>query len=496
MNFSIIFRSISYLLLILATAMGIAVIAGYSIPISEQSKHSTEMALQSWIICISITLFSALLLYGGSRYLKKSNDQKMLRKEAIAIAGIAWFICGLHAALPHLLCNTDLSFAQSIFEAISGLTTTGSTVTVDLQEIPRSLLFWRSLTQWLGGLGIVMIFLLLQSKDGASGKMMFGAESSLPISDLNFSNFSKSQRSLWTLYLGLTLICGLGYYAFGMNLFQSINHALTTTATGGFGTENDSFTSFSTGAKIWAILFMLICSISLFLYLLLIKRRRLGDLRENEETRWFLILLVSAISITLINNFLNSKSDSTLNIIFNIVSISTSTGYASGNYDQWPMLSKEILLILMVIGGCSGSTAGGLKVSRVLLWARFSKSEITRTFRPQMESIPKMVNSSKSVDKNTLGQLFVILTFAFFFLIFGSLAMRLLEPELSLTGCMAAVITTLSNNGPAFAEFGPTNNFAHLATPSTLMLCLFMILGRLGFVYALVLFSRKLWKHY
>ena len=114
----------------------------------------------------------------------------MLRKEAIAIAGIAWFVCGLHAALPHLLCNTDLSFAQSIFEAISGLTTTGSTVTVDLQEIPRSLLFWRSLTQWLGGLGIVMIFLLLQSKDGTSGKMMFGAESSLPISDLNFSNFS------------------------------------------------------------------------------------------------------------------------------------------------------------------------------------------------------------------------------------------------------------------------------------------------------------------
>jgi trk system potassium uptake protein len=496
MNFSIIFRSISYLLLILATAMGIAVIAGYSIPIPEQSKHSNEIALQSWIICISITLFSALLLYGGSRYLKKSNDQKMLRKEAIAIAGIAWFVCGLHAALPHLLCNTDLSFAQSIFEAISGLTTTGSTVTVDLQEIPRSLLFWRSLTQWLGGLGIVMIFLLLQSKDGASGKMMFGAESSLPISDLNFSNFSKAQRSLWTLYLSLTLICGLGYYVFGMSLFQSINHALTTTATGGFGTENDSFTSFGTGAKIWAILFMLICSISLFLYLLLIKRRRLGDLRENEETRWFLIFLVLAIAITLINNLLSSGSDSVLNIIFNIVSISTSTGYASGDYDQWPILSKEILLILMVIGGCSGSTAGGLKMSRVLLWARFSRSELTRTFRPQMETIPKMVNSSKSVDKNTLGQLFVILTFAFFFLILGSLSMRILEPELSLTGCMASVITTLSNNGPAFAEFGPTNNFAHLSTPSTLMLCLFMILGRLGFVYALVLFSRKLWKHY
>ena len=233
-----------------------------------------------------------------------------------------------------------------------------------------------------------------------------------------------------------------------------------------------------------------------FPYLVIIKKRKTSVLKENEEARWFLVLLISAIALILINNRNIFDQSSILDTLFNVVAISTSTGYVSGDYDVWPTLSKEILLILMVIGGCSGSTAGGMKVSRILLWFRFIRSELTRTFRPQMESIPRMVNSSKSVDKNTLGQLFVIFTASFFFLILGSLLMHAIEPDISIKGCIASVVTTLCNNGPAFAEFGPTKNFSHISTTSTIMLTAFMILGRLGFVYALVLFSRKLWKHY
>lgn len=493
MNFSIIFRAISYLLIILSIAMGFSFFIGWI----STSEHNNEIATKEWILSLSITLFSAFVLLFFSRSnSEKKKDRKMLRKEAIAIAGIAWIVCGIHAALPYVFCDIGISFDQCFFEAISGLTTTGSTVLNDLNQIPKTLLVWRSTTQWLGGLGIVMIFLLIQSRDGASGKMMFGAESSLPISDLNFSNFSKAQRSLWTIYICLTIICALGYRFFGMTNFQAINHALTTTATGGFSTENNSFSNFSQGAKIWAILFMLICSISLFLYLVIIKKRKTSVLKENEEARWFLVLLISAIALILINNRNIFDQSSILDTLFNVVAISTSTGYVSGDYDVWPTLSKEILLILMVIGGCSGSTAGGMKVSRILLWFRFIRSELTRTFRPQMESIPRMVNSSKSVDKNTLGQLFVIFTASFFFLILGSLLMHAIEPDISIKGCIASVVTTLCNNGPAFAEFGPTKNFSHISTTSTIMLTAFMILGRLGFVYALVLFSRKLWKHY
>jgi|TARA_B100001778_G_scaffold180406_1_gene148361 trk system potassium uptake protein TrkH len=493
MNFSIIFRAISYLLIILSIAMGFSFFIGWI----STSEHNNEIATKEWILSLSITLFSAFVLLFFSRSnSEKKKDRKMLRKEAIAIAGIAWIVCGIHAALPYVFCDIGISFDQCFFEAISGLTTTGSTVLNDLNQIPKTLLVWRSTTQWLGGLGIVMIFLLIQSRDGASGKMMFGAESSLPISDLNFSNFAKAQRSLWTIYICLTIICALGYRFFGMTNFQAINHALTTTATGGFSTENNSFSNFSQGAKIWAILFMLICSISLFLYLVIIKKRKTSVLKENEEARWFLVLLISAIALILINNRNIFDQSSILDTLFNVVAISTSTGYVSGDYDAWPTLSKEILLILMVIGGCSGSTAGGMKVSRILLWFRFIRSELTRTFRPQMESIPRMVNSSKSVDKNTLGQLFVIFTASFFFLILGSLLMHAIEPDISIKGCIASVVTTLCNNGPAFAEFGPTKNFSHISTTSTIMLTAFMILGRLGFVYALVLFSRKLWKHY
>lgn len=493
MNFSIIFRAISYLLIILSIAMGFSFFIGWI----STSEHNNEIATKEWILSLSITLFSAFVLLFFSRSnSEKKKDSTMLRKEAIAIAGIAWIVCGIHAALPYVFCDIGISFDQCFFEAISGLTTTGSTVLNDLNQIPKTLLVWRSTTQWLGGLGIVMIFLLIQSRDGASGKMMFGAESSLPISDLNFSNFSKAQRSLWTIYICLTIICALGYRFFGMTNFQAINHALTTTATGGFSTENNSFSNFSQGAKIWAILFMLICSISLFLYLVIIKKRKTSVLKENEEARWFLVLLISAIALILINNRNIFDQSSILDTLFNVVAISTSTGYVSGDYDVWPTLSKEILLILMVIGGCSGSTAGGMKVSRILLWFRFIRSELTRTFRPQMESIPRMVNSSKSVDKNTLGQLFVIFTASFFFLILGSLLMHAIEPDISIKGCIASVVTTLCNNGPAFAEFGPTKNFSHISTTSTIMLTAFMILGRLGFVYALVLFSKKLWKHY
>ena len=281
MNFSIIFRAISYLLIILSIAMGFSFFIGWI----STSEHNNEIATKEWILSLSITLFSAFVLLFFSRSNSdKKKDRKMLRKEAIAIAGIAWIVCGIHAALPYVFCDIGISFDQCFFEAISGLTTTGSTVLNDLNQIPKTLLVWRSTTQWLGGLGIVMIFLLIQSRDGASGKMMFGAESSLPISDLNFSNFAKAQRSLWTIYICLTIICALGYRFFGMTNFQAINHALTTTATGGFSTENNSFSNFSQGAKIWAIFFMLICSISLFLYLVIIKKRKTSVLKAVSYT--------------------------------------------------------------------------------------------------------------------------------------------------------------------------------------------------------------------
>jgi trk system potassium uptake protein TrkH len=499
MNFHFIFNSIWRLLVITTIAMLLSFGLGYCL--SSGPSHNDTIAAEGWILSIIITGSSALFVLLAWWLTKKSKDKSETKsetkKELVATSTIPWLICGVYAALPYIFCEPKMPLDKALFEAISGLTTTGATTITDLQEIPKTILLWRSITQWLGGLGIIILSCLMLGGLGGAGRTMIGAESSLLSHDLKEGSLRSRARQLWVLYILLTILCGGGLLVFGLTPFQSINHALTTTATAGFGTENDSFTGFGTAAKLWTMSFMLICSLSFPLYLVLMNRRktaqqRLQELREHEETRWFLMIAATAVTAILIIHRLEPFGENIIDTLFNVVSIATTTGYVAGDYNQWPLLGKEVLLLLMVIGGCGGSTAGGLKVWRVILWIRFLRSELTRAFRPRMIRRPTI--NKHPVDDGTFGQLFIVLTVASFFLAMGSLAMQLFEPNMSTVGCISAVIASMFNIGPAFAEFGPTKNFANLSTATTLMLPALMILGRLGFVF--VLFSRKLWKHY
>jgi len=500
MNFHFIFNSIFRLLVMTTIAMILSFALGYSL---SSESHNESIAADGWILSIIITASSALMMLIAWWMTKKPKGESSstieTKKELVATSTIPWLICGIYAALPYIFCSPHLPLEKALFEAVSGLTTTGATVITDLREIPKTLLVWRSLTQWLGGLGIIILSFLIIGRSGGAGRTMVGAESSLLSHDLKERSLKSLIRNLWALYIALTIICAGGLWAFGLSPFQAINHALTTTATAGFGTENDSFTGFGTGAKLWTMLFMLVCSLSFPLYLVLMNRKkktkhRLQELRQHEETRWFLIIAATAISAVLVLNYFDPVGQPVIDALFNVISIATTTGYAAGDYNQWPLLGKELLLVLMVIGGCGGSTAGGLKVWRIILWIRFLRSELIRAFRPRMISRPTI--NKHPVDEGTFGQLFIVFTTASFFLATGSLAIQLFEPSMSTVGCLSAVIASMFNIGPAFAEFGPTQNYAHLSTASTLMLPLLMILGRLGFVFVLVLFSRKLWKHY
>ncbi len=500
MNFHFIFNSIFRLLVMTTIAMILSFALGYCL---SSESHNESIAADGWILSIIITASSALIMLIAWWMTKKPKDESSskieTKKELVATSTIPWLICGIYAALPYIFCSPHLPLEKALFEAVSGLTTTGATVITDLREIPKTLLVWRSLTQWLGGLGIIILSFLIIGRSGGAGRTMVGAESSLLSHDLKERSLKSLIRNLWALYIALTIICAGGLWAFGLSPFQAINHALTTTATAGFGTENDSFTRFGTGAKLWTMFFMLVCSLSFPLYLVLMNRKkktkhRLQELRQHEETRWFLIIAAAAISAVLVLNYFDPVGQPVIDALFNVVSIATTTGYAAGDYNQWPLLGKELLLVLMVIGGCGGSTAGGLKVWRIILWIRFLRSELIRAFRPRMISRPTI--NKHPVDEGTFGQLFIVLTTASFFLATGSLAIQLFEPSMSTVGCVSAVIASMFNIGPAFAEFGPTQNYAHLSTASTLMLPVMMILGRLGFVFVLVLFSRTLWKHY
>ncbi len=494
MNLQIICKSVGILLLLLAAAMALCLGLSSVIPVSGEERSALE--LPGWAIAIGVTTCSGLVVFIASTLFKKEGmtGDLMLRREAIAFVGISWIICSIHAGLPYLFCEPRLSLDKALFEGVSGLSTTGATVFTGLEEVPKSILLWRSTTEWLGGMGILAMFILILSGIGASGRTLLGTESSLQSTDLSLANIRQTTRSLWLLYIAATVVCGIGLLVLGMTPFQALNHAMTTTATGGFGTESDSISSFNAAIKIWIMVFMLACAISFPLYIVMIRKRRWNPLRVHEETRWYLGMVALALIVVFFNQAIEKFDGEAIDVAFDIVSIATTTGYVAGDYDQWSYIGKEVIIVLMIIGGCSGSTSGGLKMSRIILWYRLGRAELTRAFRPQLVFPIKL--NGQQVPDGTGGQLFLILSFAAFFTAAGTLIVRVLEPDISIFGCFSAVLASLFNIGPAFAEFGPTSNFADLSTPTTLLLPCLMILGRLEYIAVLVLFSRKLWKQY
>jgi trk system potassium uptake protein TrkH len=342
-------------------------------------------------------------------------------------------------------------------------------------------------------MGILGAFLLIFSGE-SRGKTLLSFESSIQGADLSSSDLRSAMRSLWRIYIGLTVITIIGLWILDMTLFQAINHGFTAASTGGFGTEDDSITSFSGGVKLWLSLSMLLCGISFPLYMALLKRKDINVLKRHEETRWYLIIIVIAIVIILISNYLWGGISSVLDVIFNVIAIATSTGFVVGDYEVWPVLSKQVIMLLMVVGGCSGSTAGGLKVSRMLLWIRSMKNEIIRGFRPNV--VLKLQMNGKAVDDQVIRSVYVVTSVAVFFFLTGSMAIALLEPELDAITCASAVLSSICNIGPAFSELGPTQNYSVLSAPSLGVLSMLMILGRLEFIAVLVLLSRRLWRKY
>lgn len=492
MNFSILLRSLGIMVLLFGGMMVGSV--GLSAGVPAGVSHDTDLDLQGWAISLGLTLFmSGAFFFASARLAKKiKRGNLMRRREAMALVGVGWLVCSLVTAFPYLFCEPNAAVHVALFEATSGLTTTGATIFADVEALPKSILMWRSVTQWLGGMGILAIFVVVLSGTGTSGRMLVGTESSLAGSDL--ASLRQTMRKMWKLYLGFTIICALSLWATGLTPFQAVNHALTVVSTAGFGTENDSVTSFGTGVKLVMIGFMLICGVSFPLYLSMFRMSWRDKRRRFEEVWWFFGILGAGVISVVIFHLATETGDSILEVVFDTVSVATTTGYVSGNYDHWGHFGKSVLVVLMIVGGCSGSTAGGLKVGRVVLTARFVIAELRASFRPQ--ELKKVRLGGKFMDVAGQGQLFLVVAMFGFFLIGGTLVMSSLEPKTSFIGSLSAVLSCLCNVGPAFAEFGPRDNFAHVEPTGALVLSMLMILGRLEYVAVLVLFSRRLWKKY
>jgi len=439
----------------------------------------------------------------------KLKKKHVLRKEAITIVGLGWIVCGIIGAFPYWLCPVEqpLSFAQSIFESFSGFTTTGSTVITDLSLWPKEILLWRSLTQWLGGVGILVLFVAVLSSLGVGSKSLFQHESSFEVTHSSTARIKDAAWLLLKIYLILTIICILGLLAMGLSPFDAVCHAFTTVSTGGFSPHNESIAYYDSWDNAWAIqlwitLFMLLCSFNFLIYTLLLKRKWKQFFFQEESFSLFVLLIVATVIISIgvyqmSHTQLGGDFLETLRrCLFMVVSIASTTGFGLENYEAWPIYTIIILIALMFIGGCSGATAGGIKMGRVLTALKACHFEITKTFRPNY--IDRVNLNSRNLDTETVSHtlgfvmLFVFITFLSVFIV----AILEMTNGIDVITAFGAVVATLPNIGPGLGDVGPTGNFAHFNESTLTFLSLLMVLGRLELYAILALIVPAMWKKF
>lgn len=487
MNYRLLSKILGLLLVLLGVTMLTCLV--YAWLQSPREVEATKALAWSFGITVGIG--------GAMAWAGRGTGRQLLRKEAIAIVGLGWILCALFGALPYCFCSPSLSMADAFFESMSGFTTTGSTVITNLDTWPRSILLWRALTQWLGGLGILVLFVALLSYLGVGSKALFGHESSAHSSQGLQARIHDVAVRLWLIYLALTVVCVAGLMGFGMNLFEAVAHTFTAISTGGFSPENRSIAAYgSLGIELWLVTFMLLGSVSFILYAWLL-RGRWDRWHAEEEARWFILVVLAATVVIALDLMVlghHGAGQALRESLFHVVSIITTTGYATEDYNAWPPFSAIVLLALMCVGGCAGSTAGGLKVGRWLLFMRVVHQQVVNAFRPNL-MFPLKINGH-TIDESSRTQALFLFALAGVSIFAGTGLVSMLEPAMDMDSSVSAVMACLFNIGPGLGMVGPTENFAFLGPATKLILSGFMLLGRLEFFAVLVLFSPMLWRKY
>jgi len=489
MNTPIILRLLSMVLLALAGGFTACIVAGL-----WMGESFGDHSIRAFIITIAITVALAGILH----VLGRRGEAKLFRREALFAIGLSWIVATVIGAVPYVLIVEGCDYSDGLFESASGLTTTGATAFKNFSEFPASLLFWRSLSQWAGGLGVVVFFVALLSSLGAGAKILFSNESSGASSDFEQGRIQKGAFTLLVYYLSISAACMTAYKLGGMNWFQAINHAMTTIATGGFSTEAGSFEDFQSPLLEWIAIVFMALSATTFVYVIRLLKGRTEILRQNNEVWWFYAIL-SASTLLLIIYLIELTGelpdhDMIRTAAFQATSIMTTTGYSSTNFDAWLPPAKMLLIILMFIGGCSGSTGGGVKVVRVVIAIRAAARSILHAFRPHI-TIP-MRMGGRVLSESAIQSVTVFLMLMVALQILSMLFVSASEPHLDFIAVFSCVQATLFNIGPGFDAVGPYENF-HFLRPSTKSyLSLLMILGRLELYAVMVLFMPSAWKRF
>ena len=418
-------------------------------------------------------------------------------REGYAVVSLAWLSVGVMGSLPYLFSGVLASPAAAFFESVSGFTTTGATVFGDIESLPHGILFWRSLTQWLGGMGIIVLGVAVLPFLGVGGMQLFRAEVPGLAPERLAPRITQTAKLLWLVYAGLTALEAALLMAGGVSPFEAVNHAFTTMSTGGFSPQNESIAAYPSPYVQYVIVgFMYLAAINFTLHFRAVRGR--PRYARDPEWRFFTLLLVSATGVLLGLALLRGDYSGLgferafRDSLFQAVSITTTTGYVTFDYEQWAMASQILLLLLMFVGGMAGSTGGGMKAVRVYLLLRHALAELKRSLHPRAV-VPTRLGR-RPVPEATLS---TVLAFALFFLgLFaaGAFVLALLGHDLATA--IGASAASIGNIGPGLGAVGAVDNYGWMAPTSHLVLVFLMLAGRLEIFTVLLLFHPDLWRRY
>lgn len=462
------------------------------------SWWTDDGALLAYPAAIAATLACGVFL----RYLasRRGKQQELQARDGILLVGLAWTLLPLVACIPLLsyfeLAGTPTTFTDAYFEAVSALTTTGSTVYTGLDQLPVSINLWRCFLQWLGGMGILVLAVAILPMLGSGGSQLFRAEATGPMKDAKLTpRITETAKGLWSVYVLLSLACVTAYWLGGMSPLDAWMHMFTTLSLGGLSSHDASFGFFQSPTLEWiAIVFMLLASGNFALYFVaLIKRQPWRIWRDVEWRGSMLMLLGSSLFITgllLVKGTTLDPFETLRMALFNVVSIGSTTGYATVDYTTWPVFAPLFMILLSGIATSAGSTGAGIKMVRIIILIKQTRREMSRIIHPR--AVNPVTLGSQVVDNSTI---FAVLGFM---LVYGGtiigLTMLLLLSDLSFDTAFSAVVASVNNMGPGLNEIGPSGNYQGLTDFQTWVCTLAMLLGRLEMLSFLVLFTRGYWR--
>ncbi len=481
MHLSISMRVLGLLLMLFSSAMVAPLV---------MALLANDETITGFLSALAITFFSGLLLWAPFR-----NTRHELRiRDGFLITSLFWTVLGIYGALPFALDKElGLTPTEAIFESISGLTTTGATVIVGLDSLPSSILMYRQILQWMGGIGIIVVAVAVLPMLGIGGMQLYRAETPGPSKDSKLTpRITETAKALFTVYLALTLACALAYYAAGMSGFDAIAHSFSTVAIGGFSTHDASMGYFESDAILMICsVFMVISAINFGLHFMVWRRRSLLIYQKDSETRFFLTVLFACVVLTcgyLYQNHTFDAKESFAHGLFQAISITTTTGFATRDFAAWPTFLPIMLLMFSFMGGCVGSTGGGIKAMRLMLIYKQGLRELKQLVHPQAV-IPLKIGKRR-VDAAVISAVWSF--FAVYMFAFIVILLILMATGLDFTTSFSAVIASLNNLGPGLGEVA--NNYSSINEPAKAALCCAMLLGRLEVFTLLVLFTPMFWR--